>query len=76
MIGILINHFFAIFKVSRPETFESETRKNGSRDRDQVSRLTTDFYFAPPILQNDKCGYRSIRNYGDCSSCVKCDQFS
>jgi len=45
---ILINHFFAIFKISRPETFESETRpetietetrKNGSRDRDQVSRL-------------------------------------
>jgi len=23
---ILINHFFAIFKVSRPETFETETR--------------------------------------------------
>jgi len=36
---ILINHFFAIFKVSRPETFETETCKNGSRDRDQVSRL-------------------------------------
>jgi len=39
---------FAIFKVSRlvafetwtrPETFETETHKNGSRDRDQVSRL-------------------------------------
>jgi len=40
---ILINYFFAIFKVSRPETFETETRKNGSRDesrdRVQVSRL-------------------------------------
>ena len=44
---ILINHFFATFKVSRPETFETETRKNGSRDEsrdscrdlDQVSRL-------------------------------------
>jgi len=47
-----MNHFFAIFTVSRPETFETETRpetfetetrKNGSqdesRDRDQVSRL-------------------------------------
>jgi len=36
-------HFFAIFKVSRPVAFETETRKNGSRDesrdRDQVSRL-------------------------------------
>jgi len=52
IIGILINHFFAIFKVSRPETletvtrpktFETGTRKNGSwdesRDRDQVSSL-------------------------------------
>jgi len=41
IIEILINHFFAIFKVSRPETFETEAenRKNGSRDRDQVSRL-------------------------------------
>ena len=40
---ILINHFFAIFKVSRSETFETETRKNGSRDesrdQDEVSRL-------------------------------------
>jgi len=40
---ILINHFFAILKVSRPETFETESRKNASRDesqdRDQVSRL-------------------------------------
>ena len=48
IIEILINHFFAIIKVSRPETFETktrretfetetETRKNGSRDesRDQ-----------------------------------------
>jgi len=38
---ILINHFFAILKVSRPEIFE--TRKNesrdSSRDRDQVLRL-------------------------------------
>jgi len=54
IIEILINHFFAIFKVSRPETFktetetrpetfETETHKNGSRDkcrdRNQVSRL-------------------------------------
>jgi len=53
IIKILLNHFFATFnKVSRPlasetdtrpETFETETRKNGtrneSRDRDQVSRL-------------------------------------
>jgi len=50
ILEILVNHFFAIFKVSRPgtfetktesrpETFETETRKNGSRDRDQVSRL-------------------------------------
>ena len=50
IIEILINHIFAIFKVSRPEafetkmrpeTFETETRKNGSRDssRDLVSRL-------------------------------------
>jgi len=39
IIKILINHFFAIFKISRSETFEAETRKNGSRDRDQVSRL-------------------------------------
>jgi len=36
--------FFAILKPSRPETFETETRRNGSRDeshrdRDQVSRL-------------------------------------
>jgi len=50
----LANHFFAIIKVQRPETIETdtrpetfktetETRKNGSRDssrdRDQVSRL-------------------------------------
>ena len=43
---ILINHFFAIFKVSRPETFEAETRpetfetetrKNGSRDESRDS---------------------------------------
>ena len=34
IIEILINHFFAIFKVSRPETFQTETRKNGSRDQD------------------------------------------
>jgi len=53
IIEILLNYFFCnIFKVSRPETFETETRpetfetetrKNGSRDespdRDQVSRL-------------------------------------
>ena len=52
IIEILINPFFAIFKISRPEIFETETRpetfgtetrKNGSRDssqdRDQVSRL-------------------------------------
>jgi len=45
IIEIVLNHFFAIFKVARPETFETktETRKNGSRDeprdRDQVSRL-------------------------------------
>jgi len=52
IIEISINQFFAIFKVSRsetfetettPETFETETRKNVSRDesrnRDQVSRL-------------------------------------
>jgi len=25
IIAILINHFFVIFKVSRPETFETET---------------------------------------------------
>jgi len=50
VIEILITHFFAVFKASRPETFETETtpeafesetetRKNGSRDRDQVSGL-------------------------------------
>jgi len=48
IIEILLYHFFAIFKVSRPaafetktrpETFETENRKSGSRDRDQVSRL-------------------------------------
>jgi len=52
IVEILLNNFFAIFKVSRlvafetesrPENFETETRKNGSRDesrdRDQVSRL-------------------------------------
>jgi len=59
IIEILINHSFAIFKVSRPETSETETRpetfetetrpetfetetetrKNGSRDRHQVSTL-------------------------------------
>ena len=54
VIEILIHYLFAVFKVSRPETFETETetrpetfetetRKNGSRDesrdRDQVSRL-------------------------------------
>jgi len=39
IVEILINYFFAIFKVSRPETFETETCKNESRDRDQVSRL-------------------------------------
>ena len=53
-IEILLNHFFAIFKLARPaafetqtetrpKTFETKTRKNGtrdeSRDRDQVSRL-------------------------------------
>jgi len=45
IIQIFINHFFTVFKVSRPETFETETRpetfetktetetgKNGSRD--------------------------------------------
>jgi len=31
--------FFAIFKVSRPAAFETATRKTGSRDRYQVSRL-------------------------------------
>ena len=45
IIEILINHFFAIFKVSRPETFETETRKNGSRDVSR-DRLET------PSLQN------------------------
>ena len=39
IIEILIHHFFAILKVSKPETFETETRKNGSRHRDPVSRL-------------------------------------
>jgi len=52
IIEILINHLFAIFKVSRsetfntkkrPETFETDTCKNGSWDeswdRDQVSTL-------------------------------------
>jgi len=39
IIEILINHFFAIFKVSRPENFDTATRKNGSRDRHQVPRL-------------------------------------
>ena len=47
IIQILINHFFAIFKVSRSETFETETetetRKNGSRDEFSgiFSRSTT-----------------------------------
>jgi len=45
MIEILQNHFFAIFKVSRPaafqtemrpKTFETETRKNGSRDESRA----------------------------------------
>ena len=42
---VLINYLFAVFKVSRPktfetrpETFETETRKHGSRDWDQVTR--------------------------------------
>jgi len=56
IIKILLNHFFPIFKVSTPEafdtrtetrseTFETETQKNGSRDkfpepdRDQVLRF-------------------------------------
>jgi len=41
IMEILINHFFAIFKVSRPETFETETetRKNGSRDSITVCHI-------------------------------------
>jgi len=31
--------FSAIYEVSRPVAFETETPKNGSRDRDQVLRL-------------------------------------
>ena len=60
IIEILINHFFAIFKVSRPETFETETRpetfetetrKNESRDRDQVSRLHHCYLSTPWMVQ-------------------------
>jgi len=32
IIQILLNHFCAIFKVSRPVAYKTETRKNGSRD--------------------------------------------
>ena len=52
IIKISLNYFVAIFKVSRlvafktetrPEIFDTETRKNGSRDeswdRDEISRL-------------------------------------
>ena len=45
IIGTLLNHFFATFKVSRRAAFETETRKNGSRDesRDSIS----DYYCLP-----------------------------
>jgi len=67
IIEILLYHFFAISKVSRPvafetrpDTFETETGKNGSRDRDEVSRLITDkfnYYFYHINLGCIKLGY-------------------
>jgi len=38
IIAILLNHFYAIFKVSRPVAFETETRKHGSQDESDMIR--------------------------------------
>jgi len=40
--SVLLSHFFEIFKVSRPEAFETESRKHGSgddesRDHDSIT---------------------------------------
>jgi len=45
--------FFAIFKVSRPETFETETCKNWSQDesRDQVLRLHHCYIYSDLIVR-------------------------
>ena len=66
IIEISINHFFAIFKVSRPETFESETRpdtfetetrENGSRDSTTIKHLA----FKGPPTSIAMCKYLAFK---------------
>jgi len=71
IIEILINHFFAIFKVSRPETFETETHKHGSRDesRDSITvyldTIPENYASLDTIPENYACGEENtLRKFG------------
>jgi len=61
IIEILLYHFLATFKVSRPvvfetemrpETFETETCKNGSRDASQDSITTKCIKMTPSFINS------------------------
>jgi len=75
-IEILISHFFGIFKVSRPETLDTETRGNGSRDssqgRDQVSRLY--HWCQCSKFKQKRCtNSRDVRNSTEGNLQIKCN---
>jgi len=65
ILEILLNYFFATFKVSRPVAFETETRKYGSRDSITGSDINAhciyyrEYWFPHCMLGSDggsRCG--------------------